>query len=99
LPLDIDQDECKEFFAKCGVIQLDRNTGQIKIKLYSDDNGKPKGDARICYANLESVDLALDMLDGSEIRPGYPIKVEQATFEQKGEVYTKRITEKADAVT
>ena len=81
LPLDIDQDECKDFFAKCGVIQLDRNTGQIKIKLYTDENGKPKGDARICYANLESVELALDMLDGSHIRPGYPVKVEQATFE------------------
>ena len=98
LPLDIDLDECKDFFAKCGVIQLDRNTGQLKIKLYSDDNGKPKGDARICYANLESVELALDMLDGSEIRPGYPVKVEQATFEQKGEVYKPRETQKADSI-
>ena len=39
------------------------------------------------------------MLDGSHIRPGYPVKVEQATFEQKGEVYKPRETQKADAIT
>ena len=76
LPLDIDQDELKEFFTKCGVIRFDTNTGQLKIKIYTDDNGKPKGDARVCYANVESVDLAIEMLDGKEIKPGYPVKVE-----------------------
>ena len=63
LPLDITMEEIKEFFAKCGVIRLDPNTGQLKIKIYTDDAGNPKGDARICYSNIESVEMAIDWLN------------------------------------
>ena len=36
-----------------------------KIKLYRDSNGVPKGDALCTYAKVESVQLALTILDGS----------------------------------
>ena len=98
LPQDITQEELKEFFTKCGVIMLDPNTGQLKIKIYTDDTGVPKGDARICYANVESVQMAVEWLNESEIRPGFPVHVEQATFAMKGEVYKPRQAQKIDKV-
>ena len=78
LPLDVALEELKDFFAKCGVIRLDQNTGTWKIKIYTDDEGKPKGDARICYENYESVDMAIDLLNNTQIRPGYTVTIEQA---------------------
>lgn len=92
LPNDITLDELKEFFNKCGAIMLDPHTGQSKVKVYTDDEGVPKGDARICYANIESVQMAIEWLDGSEIRPGFKVKVEEATFQMKGETYRPRET-------
>lgn len=55
LPSDVDFEELKLFFNKCGMIMIDPNTGQSKIKVYTDQSGVPKGDARICYSNIESV--------------------------------------------
>lgn len=78
---------------------IDPYNGQHKIKVYTDDSGRQKGDARICYSNIESVQMAIDMLCDSEIRPGYPVKVDQATFEMKGETYRPRETaQKLDKV-
>lgn len=34
--------------------------------------------------------MAIQWLNESQIRPGFPVKVEQATFEMKGEVYRPR---------
>lgn len=34
--------------------------------------------------------MALDWLSGSEIRAGFPVQVERATFEMKGDVYRPR---------
>ena len=90
LPLDITMDELHQFFNKCGAIMIDPHTGQSKIKVYTDDSGQQKGDARICYSNIESVEMAIQWLNESQIRPGFPVKVEQATFEMKGEVYRPR---------
>jgi RNA recognition motif-containing protein len=51
----------------------------LKIKIYKDDStGKPKGDCRVAYENIESVQMALEMLNDSEIRPGFPIHIELA---------------------
>lgn len=46
------------------------------IKIYRDEDKVPKGDARIGYAMVESVDMAIEMLDGTEFRPGFKISVE-----------------------
>lgn len=90
LPLDIEAEELKLFFNKCGAIMLDPNTGEAKIKVYTDASGVAKGDARICYSNIESVQMAMELLDKAEIRPGFPVKVEEATFQMKGEIYRPR---------
>jgi RNA recognition motif-containing protein len=81
LPLDVTEDELMDFFKKCGVLKIDKYTGQRKVKIYRDENDKPKGDARICYENIESVEMAIEWLHDTEIRPGYRVSIEQAKFE------------------
>jgi RNA recognition motif-containing protein len=84
------------FFSKVGIIELDPETQRPKIKLYRHkegaEAGKPKGDASICYARPESVELALQLLDEAPYRPSsiqledesLPIRVSRAKFEQHG---------------
>jgi hypothetical protein len=67
------------------------NAGQEKFKLYTlDDKVTLKGDATIFYARPESVEVALDNLNGSEIRPGFKISIDRAQFQQHGEQYKER---------
>ncbi|XP_063954481.1 17S U2 SnRNP complex component HTATSF1-like [Lytechinus pictus] len=84
LPDDITLEEFQELMAKCGIIMLEEDTEKPKIKLYMDDQGRAKGDGRCCYLKRESVDLAIQLLDESEIR-GHKIHVEVATFTLKGD--------------
>lgn len=83
LPLDITLEELTQFFGKCGLIARDEK-GKDKIKLYKDTNGEVKGDALCIYIKVESVDLALKLLDNSEIR-GKTVSVQRAKFQMKGE--------------
>ena len=55
-------------------------TGKPRVKLYTDEEGNLKGDALIVYLREESVNLALNILDESEIRRGVRIKVQEASF-------------------
>jgi len=68
---------CAARLAACGphLCRCTSRAGQKKIRLYRDENGNPKGDARICYLRVESVPLALQMLDGSPFRPDHVVKV------------------------
>ena len=54
LPDDITHEELKTFFTKAGVIRLDLQTGTEKIKIYTDEKGRAKGDALISYIRPES---------------------------------------------
>jgi hypothetical protein len=85
LPLDITPEELLPFFAKCGVIKKDPETAQPIFRIYVNEEGKPKGDGRVTYYRPESVPLAIQILDGAEIRPGFPVKVSEAVFEQHAE--------------
>jgi len=95
LPQDIEEDELCNYFSRAGIIDLDPDTQLPKIKVYRFKNndegtvGMPKGDASICYARPESVELAINILDESMIRATSekPIRVSRAKFEQKGEVF------------
>ena len=78
LPLDITMDEFKELVSKCGIVMED-NDGEPKLKLYCDINGVLKGDGLCCYLKVESVQLALQILDGDEFR-GHKIKVERVGY-------------------
>jgi hypothetical protein len=69
--------------------------GQNKIKIYKDEQGNNKGDAVVSFLRPESVTLAVDMINGTEIRPGYKITVEPAVFQQKGD-YQQRKAQKID---
>jgi HIV Tat-specific factor 1 len=80
LPNDITEQELKEYFVRCGVIRIDVYSGKDQIKIYTDESGVPKGDARIGYAMEESVEMAIDMLNDTEIRPGHKIRVSLAEF-------------------
>ncbi|GFO33480.1 hypothetical protein PoB_005998500, partial [Plakobranchus ocellatus] len=89
LPLDVTEEEFKELMSKCGLIMFDPQTHQPKIKLYKDKEGNMKGDALCTYIKPESVELALNILDGWDVR-GHAIKVERAKFELKGEYDPKK---------
>uniref|UniRef100_F1L0M7 17S U2 SnRNP complex component HTATSF1 n=1 Tax=Ascaris suum TaxID=6253 RepID=F1L0M7_ASCSU len=84
LPKTITEDAFIELMSKCGVIQRDARTNKLKIKIYRGEEGEPKGDARCGYVKKESVDLALQILDGWNL-DGNLIHVEKAKFQMKGE--------------
>ena len=75
MPKDITKEELKEYFGRCGMIRLDAVTGEESIRVYTDNEGVPKGDARIGFEMIESVDMAIEMLNDTEIRPGHKISV------------------------
>lgn len=83
-------EDLQRYFSKAGLLDLDPETLQPKIKLYKDrSTGKLKGDASICYARSESVELALQILDGSLWDKDHRIKIERAKFQAKNESGTK----------
>ncbi|KAG7308029.1 hypothetical protein JYU34_006667 [Plutella xylostella] len=85
LPTDITEEEFVDFMQKCGLVMRDPSTQKMKIKFYMDkEHNCFKGDALCTYIKIESVELALNILDGSDFK-GNKIKVERAQFQQKGE--------------
>ncbi|XP_031784805.1 HIV Tat-specific factor 1 homolog [Nasonia vitripennis] len=82
LPLDVTMEELKELVTKCGLLARDEK-GKDKLKLYTDADGEPKGDARCTYIKIESVDLALNILDGWQMRDK-TLSVQRAKFQLKG---------------
>ncbi|KAI3420211.1 hypothetical protein GPALN_003529 [Globodera pallida] len=84
-PPSIDEEQFIEFMSKCGVIMKDPRTSKPKVKLYRTESGEPKGDGTCCYIKMESVELALQILDGWAWDSAHKIHVENAKFEMKGE--------------
>ncbi|XP_054262293.1 HIV Tat-specific factor 1 homolog [Macrosteles quadrilineatus] len=85
LPLDITEQEFIDVMQKCGLVMRDETTKKMKVKLYLDpETSLPKGDALCTYIKKESVELALKLLDGSDVR-GHCISVERAKFTMKGQ--------------
>lgn len=70
LPDDADIPEIECLFSRFGVIAEEIDSGSPRIKLYTDDAGKPKGDALIVYFRPESVALAITMADDTDFRLG-----------------------------
>ena len=55
LPKDITRQEVVDFFGRAGILRLDPETGQEKVKLYTEeDRITLKGDGTIFYAKPES---------------------------------------------
>jgi HIV Tat-specific factor 1 len=90
IPLDATVDEVHDIFSKCGVIAEEIDRGKPRIKLYTDDDRKFKGDALVVYFRPESVNLAIQMLDDSDFRlgvagPDGKMKVQAADFSFKSQ--------------
>ncbi|KAA8915966.1 hypothetical protein TRICI_001883 [Trichomonascus ciferrii] len=85
LPLDITFEELEQTFSKFGVIAEDLKTGEKKIRLYKDEDGRPKGDALVIYFKPESVPLAVELMDDTKIRPTDEknIRVQKADYSYK----------------
>ncbi|XP_075163887.1 RRM1_TatSF1_like and RRM2_TatSF1_like domain-containing protein barc isoform X2 [Haematobia irritans] len=84
LPLDITLDEFAEVMGKCGMIMRDPQTQKFKLKLYAEADGQLKGDGLCDYIKVESVNLALKILDEYILR-GHKIRVQPAKFQMRGE--------------
>ena len=85
LPAGTTAQDLFEYFSKVGQIRVDALTDVPKIKVYENQ------DALVSYAMEESVQLAIELLDGAEYRPKHPpLKVQRATFTQKGTEYKAR---------
>lgn len=90
LPTDITVSEVHDVFTKCGVIAEEIDSGKPRIKLYTNEDGSFKGDALILYFRAESVDLAVQMLDDTDLRLGQPVatgkmRVAAADFSYKAQ--------------
>lgn len=83
LPFDVTVDEVQAHFAKVGIIAINPLDQAPKIKLYRDEGGQLKGDASLCYNSEESVEMALNVLDGGYIRPNFCVTVTKAEFQGK----------------
>ena len=59
LPEDVTDDEFKELMNKCGMIMYDPRTQKMKLKLYRDADGKPKGDGLCCYIKVRERGIGL----------------------------------------
>ncbi|KAL0574955.1 hypothetical protein V5O48_007000 [Marasmius crinis-equi] len=86
LPLDADLDEIVKAFSKYGVLEED-DDGDPKVKMYARDDGSFSGEALVVYFKEDSVTLAVNLLDESELRLGDPssvMRVNKADFSHKG---------------
>jgi len=97
LPTSITEESFVELMSKCGMVEYDVRTKKPKLKIYRDSDNLPKGDGLCTYIKPESVQLALTILDGSEV-DGKTISVQRAKFEMKGEydptLKPKKLTKK-----
>ncbi|KAK7472537.1 hypothetical protein VKT23_000652 [Stygiomarasmius scandens] len=85
LPADTELDEIAQTFSRYGVLEED-DEGEPKIKMYAKEDGSFSGEALVVYFKEESVTLALNLLDESELRLGDPssvMSVKMADFSHK----------------
>ncbi|KAM0332264.1 hypothetical protein ACHAQA_002540 [Verticillium albo-atrum] len=69
LPTDATADEVHELFSrKAGVVAEEIDSGRPRIKMYTDDSGAFKGDALVVFFKPQSVEMAIMLLDDTDLR-------------------------------
>ncbi|KAF4037628.1 hypothetical protein GN244_ATG10364 [Phytophthora infestans] len=83
LPADVTSDELQEMFGAIGVVAREKqkrgfkDQWPFKIKIYTDTDGQPKGDAVLTFEDSNAARTAPEFFNGADIR-GKTIKVELA---------------------
>jgi HIV Tat-specific factor 1 len=67
LPLDASVEEIAAVFERYGVL-AEADDGKPRVRIYEDEQGRPKGEALVTYFKAESVELAVAVLDESCLR-------------------------------
>lgn len=80
LPKDVTKEEIHNVFKKAGIIKIDAESTEPKIKIYYDENKNVKGDALVTYVYKKSVDIAVKYFDNFYFRQECMIHVEKAQF-------------------
>lgn len=84
LPTTMTEEEFVDLMKKYGIIAKKPIHGEpYNVKLYRSKDGSLKGDACCKYQFKESVQLAIDYLDGYQYDDKHVIKCEKATFQPK----------------
>ncbi|OXB76462.1 UNVERIFIED_CONTAM: hypothetical protein H355_014177, partial [Colinus virginianus] len=68
-------EDLADFFKQCGIVKMNKRTGQPMIHLYIDkETGKPKGDATVSYDDPSTAKTAVEWFDGKDFQ-GSKLKV------------------------
>ena len=76
LPLDVEAQELEVKMECVGPV--------TRVKIYRDAAGQPKGDALVTYQKDGAVIGALQLVSGTELRPGYTLKVSRPVWGGEG---------------
>lgn len=78
--------EIEAFVVKCGILDAEED-GRPFIRTKRDGGGQCLGHCVVKFLRAASVQLALDIIDGTRVREGWPaVKVERAKFANKKKV-------------
>jgi HIV Tat-specific factor 1 len=98
LPFSTTLTQLSSVFSKAGLI-LEDGDGNPKIKMYKNEQGHFKGEALVVYLQEASVELAIRLLDETELELGSGegvMHVKKAEFDQRSQVEGSKGKEKAD---
>ncbi|KAL0623465.1 RNA-binding protein EWS [Plecturocebus cupreus] len=71
-------DDLADFFKQCGVVKMNRRTGQPMIHMYVDnETGRPKGDVTVSYEDPPTAKAAVEWFDRKDFQ-GSKLKVSLA---------------------
>jgi hypothetical protein len=75
LPPTINERDLVAFFGSIGIVATDKKTQGPKVKIYTNPNGTPKGDALLSYDDASSAPSAVQWFNGKDFK-GHTLKVE-----------------------
>lgn len=87
LPERIREDEVGDYFAKIGVIKLDKRTGGNRVWVYKDkQSGRGKGEATVTYEDANAAQSAISWFNNKEFTEGSGKKMEVSIAKRKAPV-------------